>query len=85
MQWFDVGAEAGSWVGIMPFGAIFWLLALALAVATFIWFRRTQANARLLEADSFRREEACQSLDERFARGEIDRDDYLKKRRDLFA
>lgn len=70
---------------MMPLGGVLWVLALALAIITFIWFRRTQTNARMLEADTLRQEQAVQILDERFARGDIDREDYLKKRRDLFA
>ncbi|MCC6948743.1 MAG: hypothetical protein IT539_13330 [Bradyrhizobiaceae bacterium] len=85
MHWYTAGSNVGLWIGMMPFGAVFWLLALTLAVATFIWFRRMQANVRLFEADTRRQEQAARALDERFARGEIEREAYLKKRRDLFA
>jgi putative membrane protein len=79
------GLEAGAWIGMMPLSGLFSVLALALAIASFFWFRRAQMNARVFEADTRRQEQAVRMLDERFARGEIEREDYLKKRRDLFA
>jgi uncharacterized membrane protein len=56
-----------------------------LVIAAFFWFRRAQGRARSLEADTRQREQAVSMLDERFERGEIEREDYLKKRRELFA
>jgi putative membrane protein len=85
MQMWIAGADTGIWIAMMPLGGLFWVVALALVVATFIWFRRAQLNARVFEADTSRQEQAVRVLDERFSRGEIEREDYLKKRRDLFA
>lgn len=81
--WYNAGMEAGRWIEMIPLGALFWLLALAIGL--FIWVKRTQEHARAFEAESNRREQAVRVLDDRFARGEIDRDEYLQKRRDLFA
>jgi len=66
----------------MGLGFIFWLMILAVIIAGAVWFVRSQPLAgsqRSLE----RRSPALESLEERYARGEINREEYLQKKRDI--
>ena len=71
----------GDW-GFMGLGLIFWLVILAAAVAALVWFVRSQQGASggrpRLESSA-----GLQILEERYARGEIDREEYLQKKRDI--
>ncbi len=77
----------GPWSGMMgwggwmaPFGMIVWLVVLALIVAGVVWLFRAMPGR---SADLGRRSSALDVLEERYVRGEIKRDEYLEKRRDL--
>lgn len=78
----------GGWGGWWWYGAlhmIIWLLILALVIAGIVWFGRgmmRQSNAPQLSA---RRPPGLEVLEERYARGEINRDEYLQKRRDILG
>ena len=66
----------------MGFGFIFGLVILAVIIAGVVWFVRSQPLAgsqRSLE----RRSPALEALEERYARGEINREEYLQKKRDI--
>lgn len=66
----------------MGFGFIFWLVILAVIIAGVVWFVHSQPLAggqRSLE----RRSPALEALEERYARGEINREEYLQKKRDI--
>ena len=68
--------------GGMGLGFVFWLVTLAVIVAGAVWFVRSQSVAgsqRSLE----RRSPALEALEERYARGEINREEYLQKKRDI--
>jgi putative membrane protein len=77
----------GPWPGMMgwggwmaPFGMIVWILILALLVAGIVWLFRLMTS----RSDALgRRSSALDVLEERYARGEIKRDEYLEKRRDI--
>ncbi len=60
------------------FGFIFWLLILAAIIAGIVWFARSQA-----QTGSSKRRSGLDVLEERYARGEINREEYLQKKRDL--
>ena len=65
----------------MGFGFIFWLLILVAIIAGVVWFVRSQPLA-----GSQRREKhstGLEVLEERYARGEISREEYLQKKRDI--
>jgi len=68
-------------IALWGVGFIFWLAILA-AIAAVVWVLRSSqqsGGAGLLE----RRSDSLEILEERYARGEIDRDEYLQKKRDL--
>lgn len=73
--------------GGMLFGGILWILVLALAVFAVIWVVRSSTHTMhhgtgtTMRADN--RSASLNILEERYARGEIDRDEYLRKRDDL--
>jgi len=66
-----------EWHGFGGFMWVFWILI----VVAVVWLA---AVATRRDRDSGRREKsALEILEERYARGEIDRDEYLQKRDDL--
>ena len=69
----------GGWMA--PFGMIIWLLIVALIIAGIVWLFR--ALTRQSSENIGRRPSALDVLEERYARGEINRDEYLEKRRDI--
>ncbi len=71
----------GGWMA--PFGMIVWILILALLIAGVAWLFRamTSRSGDLVS----RRSSALDVLEERYARGEIKRDEYLEIKRDLAA
>ena len=71
----------GGWMA--PFGMIVWILILVLLIAGVVWlFRAITSRSGDLVG---RRSSALDVLEERYARGEIKRDEYLEKKRDLAA
>jgi putative membrane protein len=62
----------------MGFGFIFWLAILAAIIAGVVWFVRSQPLA-----GGQRRSTSLEVLEERYARGEIKREEYLQKKRDI--
>lgn len=60
------------------FGFIFWFIILAAALGA-IWFFHSLLEAR----NRARRFIGRELLDERYARGEINHEDYLQKKQDL--
>jgi putative membrane protein len=76
-----MGWGGGSWPG--AFGMFFWFLILALLIAAVVWFfrRNDRSSGERRNADGH--SSALDVLEERYARGEIDRDEYLQKKRDL--
>lgn len=67
-----------------PHGPVFWLLVIAVAVGLVVWLIRTPARPDAA-ASGERRSRGLDALDERYARGEIGRDEYLQKRRDILG
>jgi putative membrane protein len=74
----DYWGGAWSWMG--PFGMILWLILLVLVVAAIAWFfnRRPRVGEQ-------QRPSALDILEERYARGELGRDEYQQKRRDILG
>lgn len=66
----------GYGVGMM-FGPILWLIVLGLVVVGVVWFVRRMDGDR----PSAQRSDALSELDLRFARGEIDAEDYAARKK----
>jgi putative membrane protein len=62
----------------MGFGMILWLVILALIISGLVWLVRSQPIG-----GNRRRATGLDVLDERYARGEITRDEYLRMKRDM--
>lgn len=67
-----------GWHWAMGLHGVFWLALIALAIATIVALSRT--SSRRLRAVKISPRAA---LDTRYARGEIDRGEYLERKRDL--
>ncbi len=61
------------------FGMIIWFVILIAIVAGIIWLLRSGGGQLRLP----RRSSALDILEERYARGEINRDEYLEKKQDM--
>lgn len=70
MGWYDNGMGAGGWVFMIAAMTIFWGLVILAGV---MLFRGDSARHSGLGTQD---RGAAEILDERFARGEIDREDY---------
>lgn len=80
---FDYGGWGSGWM--MLFGGIFWFIFLVLAVAAVVWFVRGPRFFDHHPSGFERRSVGLDVLEERYARGEIGRDEYLEKRRDILG
>ena len=60
------------------FGLVVWLL-ITIGLVGLVWFFGSLPKAR----DPMDRSTARELLEERYARGELNRDEYLQKKRDL--
>jgi putative membrane protein len=70
-----------GWFG--PFHMVIWLIALVVIVALVVWFFRPAAASRGPVERIERRSPGLDILEERYARGEINRDEYLQKKKDM--
>jgi putative membrane protein len=77
----------GGWGGgtMFPFSGIFGLLILALIILAVVWFVRAILHPREQEPRTERRTARIDVLDARYARGEINREEYLQKRADILG
>jgi putative membrane protein len=74
MGWYGDGPGWAGWIVMTVMMLVFWGLLVFGGIA--IWRSVTRDDRRSREG----RRDAEQLLDERFARGEIDEDDYTKRR-----
>jgi putative membrane protein len=65
------------------FGVIFWLVILAVIVAGVVWFVRSMPQTSNLQQPAEHRSAGLEALYERYARGEISREEYLQKKHDI--
>jgi putative membrane protein len=90
MSMWGYGPHAG-WMGYgyggYGFGLIhmiFWVLILIAIVAGVVWLVRSMAGGDAPPVGT-RRSAGLDVLEERYARGEINRDEYLQKKRDILG
>ncbi len=84
-QWGMMGGYGGY--GGWGFGLIhmvFWVVILIAVVAGVVWFTRSMAGTPPPHAAG-RRSAGLDVLEERYARGEINRDEYLQKKQDILG
>lgn len=70
-----------GWHWWMPFTGILWLVVVAVVVVGIVLLARSRGDT----ASSGGGRAAMDVLDERYARGEIDREEYLQRKDDLSA
>ncbi len=63
---------------------LIWPIALIVILIAVVWYARDSSLSGVLQTAP-RHSTALDVLEERYARGEINRDEYLEKRRDLGA
>jgi putative membrane protein len=66
-----------------PIGMIIWILFLVLIIAAVVWFVRAMTQSGQQPSMLGRRSSGLDVLEERYARGEINRDEYLEKKHDI--
>lgn len=69
----------------MIFGGLIWLVLVVLAVVAIVWVVRSTTHGDRPNPHSPRRSQGLDILEERYARGEVDREEYLEKRGDLLG
>ena len=77
------GMMGGYGYGWGPIGMIIWIVILALVIAAVVWFARTMTQSGPQVFGVGRRSPGLDVLEERYARGEIKREEYLEKKRDI--
>jgi putative membrane protein len=82
-DWGMMGGWGGWWMGPF-FMTIVWVVVLALAIAAAVWFVRSTTHANLHQP-RLARSRGLEVLEERYARGEINRDEYLQKKADILG
>jgi putative membrane protein len=71
-----------GWGGYWPFHMIFWIVIAIAVIACMVWMMRSMAGGHGRYALP-RRSAGLDVLEERYARGEIGRDEYLQKKKDI--
>lgn len=80
-MWMDYEGYGMGWHGLGWLGmALFWLILILLVLAA---VKYLMDGRRSSTPDGERKPDALAVLEERYARGEIDREEFLKKRDDL--
>jgi len=77
------GGYGGYGYGI--FGMIIWIVILVGIVALVVWLVRSVAAPGMHPHPPPRRSSGLDVLEERYARGEINRDEYLQKKKDILG
>ncbi len=73
------GWMGGGW----PFGGLLWLAVLGLAIYGLVHLVRSRTPEGSVDAGSG--SVALKTLDERYAKSEIDREEYLRRKRDILG
>ncbi len=83
MMWDGSFAGAGGWGWLGPLHWLIPLLFWALIIAAVVILVRYAMDRRGPLPPSARRSSALDILEERYARGEIDRDEFLQRKKDI--
>jgi putative membrane protein len=75
------GMMGGMGIGMLAWG-LFLLALFVLAVVGIVWLLRTMSQARQSSTQN-REESPLTELERRYARGEIDREEFLQRRENL--
>ena len=75
----------GSMGWMMLFNGLFWLVILGTIIVALGWLARSPWRAGDHPAPRQRISPGIDILEERYARGEINRDEFLQKKRDLLG
>lgn len=78
--WGMMGDGYGSMGG---FNLVFWLLAFVLLAGAVVWFMRSSPSIRMGRQASAGPTSGLDLLEQRYARGEVNREEYLQKKDDL--
>ncbi len=81
-QW---GMMSGWGYGYGPLHIIVWVIILMAIVALAVWLVRSLTRQGAYHHLPTRRSAGLEFLEERYARGEIKREEYLEKKRDILA
>jgi putative membrane protein len=82
MYWDGMGMMSWGWT---PLHGVFALLFLIVAIVAAVALVRAISGGRDAAGSSDRRSRALDLLEERYAKGEIDRDEYRQKKGDIGA
>jgi putative membrane protein len=78
----DWGNWGGGWMG---FPGLAWVIVLSLVILGIILLVRGSSGGGDLRGSGLRPTRGLEALEERYARGEIKRDEYLEKKQDLLG
>ncbi len=81
----DWGMMGGGFGGAGGFNMVFWALALVLLAGGVFWFMRSSPSIGLGHQAAAARHGGLDVLEQRYARGEVNREEYLQKKGDLQA
>jgi len=65
------------------FGLLFWILILGLVVVAVVLIIRGFEGGNTVDKTPARNQSALEVLEERYARGEIEHDEFVRRKRDL--
>jgi putative membrane protein len=82
-MWSDGACQSAGWGGWMLFQGIFFLLLLVLVITGIVIFVRIIAKPGTHGGETAGKSSALDVLEQRYASGEIERDEYLQKKSDL--
>lgn len=80
--WGMIGSGFGGGAG---FGMVFWLLAIVLIVGGVVWFVRSSSSIGIGRQTAAGRSGGLDLLEQCYARGEVNREEYLQKKGDMQA
>jgi putative membrane protein len=84
MMGYGDGWGSGGWM--MLFGGFFWIILLAIGIAAVVWIVRAGTHGGHYAPPRIQRgSSGLDVLEERYARGELNRDEFLQKKRDILG